>query len=95
MSKNQKEVFIMLLTLSETKQIEISLESLRSNDDMDVLSALYSLSSDLSLANDSVVEDPSMVPLVKELIILFDRCLMPDIACKNSVINLSICNYMC
>jgi hypothetical protein len=53
---------------------------------MDVLSALYSLSSDLSLANDSVVEDPNMVPLVKELINLFDRCLMPDIACNISLI---------
>ena len=62
--------------------MEVSLESLRSQDDMDVLSALYNLSSELSLANDAVVEDPNMVPLVKELIILFERCLMPDVACN-------------
>ena len=49
---------------------------------MDVLSALYGLSTELSLANDAIVEDPNMIPLLKELIILFERCLMPDVACN-------------
>ena len=49
---------------------------------MEVLSTLYSLSSELSMANDAIVDDPNMIPLVKELIFLFDRCIMPDITCK-------------
>ena len=50
---------------------------------MDVLSALYNLSSELSIAEDSIVEDPNIINIVKELIQLFDRCIMPDVFCKN------------
>jgi hypothetical protein len=61
--------------------IKRALESLKSDDEIIVLNALCELTSDLSLASDSVADDVNCQVLIKELILLFDKFYtLPDIS---------------
>lgn len=63
--------------------IKRALESLKSEDEMFVLNALCELSSELSMANDSVADDINCQALIRELICLFDKFYsLPDISSK-------------
>jgi hypothetical protein len=64
--------------------IKRALEGLKIEDEMVVLSVLSELSSELSMASDTVGDDVNIHYLVKELITLFDKYYMlPDISSKN------------
>ena len=67
----------------QTEFIKRALESLKSEDEMSVLNSLCELSSELSMANDAVADDPNCQVLIKELINLFDKFYgLPDISSK-------------
>ena len=74
----------ILGTTTTTKQIEFlkkALDEFSSDDDMIILNGLYELSSNLSLANDSIVEDPNCLNIIKELIKQLDKVFyLPEIA---------------
>lgn len=61
--------------------LKAAIDGLKSEDDMAVLNTLYELSSNLSLANDSIAEDPNCVVLLKELLVQIDKYyIFPEIA---------------
>lgn len=63
--------------------IKRALEGLKIDDEMVVLSVLSELSSELSMASDTVGDDANIHYLLKELIVLFDKYyLLPDISSK-------------
>lgn len=63
--------------------IKSTLEGFKSNDEMQILSTLTELCSQLSLANDSLGENPNYNELIKQLIVLFDKYpMIPDISSK-------------
>jgi hypothetical protein len=65
------------------KQIDFlkkAIENLKCEDEIFVLNVLCDLSSELSMANDSVAEDPNCHNLIKALIVLLDKFpALPDI----------------
>jgi hypothetical protein len=67
---------------ANTEFIKRALEQLKCDDDMIVLNCLCDLSSELSMANDNVADDANCQTLIKELIVLFDKFILPDIGSK-------------
>jgi hypothetical protein len=66
---------------ASTEFIKRALEGLKIEDEMVVLSVLSELSSDLSMANDTVGDDMNIHYLIKELVVLFDKYYMlPEIS---------------
>jgi hypothetical protein len=60
-----------------------SIEVLKGEDEITILNTLYSLSTELSMANDAVADDPNCQGLIKQLVVLLDKFVMlPDISCK-------------
>ncbi len=71
--------------------IKNALEKFKSNDEMEILSALNELSSQLSMASDNIAEDVKVVELIHQLIILLDKFpMIPEI----SLITLNCLNYL-
>ena len=71
--------------------IKNALEKFKSNDEMEIISALNELSSQLSMASDNVGEDVKVVELIHQLIILLDKFpMIPEI----SLISLNCLNYL-
>ena len=67
-----KDIFYKKTNL-QSDMIKYSLEGLKSNDDIEILNCLYELSSNLSLANDTIAEDPNCISLIKELVVQLDK----------------------
>jgi hypothetical protein len=77
---------------ASTEFIKRALDGLKIEDEMVVLSVLSELSSDLSMANDTVGDDMNIHYLIKELIVLFDKYYMlPDIL--SNIIYNNLSNY--
>lgn len=98
--KQSKEKFIKNSYLTnfifflDNKFISEAINSFKEGDDMLALSTLYNLTSELSMANDTLAEDPQCQALIQELIILFDKFFLPDITlyslqCLNFLLDLN------
>jgi hypothetical protein len=83
-SYTSKNFYAKSFKTGGTEFIKAALEGIKSDDDMAVLSVLAELSSQLSMASDTVGDDVNMQMLIKEMIGLFDKFdMIPDISSKN------------
>ena len=63
-------------------------------DDMDCLSTLMNLSEQLSIANDTIAEDPNLVALLQELVTMLERSYIPELVistlqCINYILDIN------
>ena len=80
-----------LLSKDSNTFIKIALKIFSQNEETSTLNALTELSSELSMANDSVKHDPNFHELIKQLIILLNKFpILPDI----SLLSLTCINYI-
>jgi hypothetical protein len=87
-SNNPKPFYSRQKIVSSSEFVKRALEGLKIEDEMVVLSVLSELSSELSMASETVGDDINIPNLIKELILLFDKYYMlPDIS-SNLLINL-------
>ena len=66
--------------------IKIAIDNLNTEDDMQILNSLYELSSNLSIAYDSIGEDSNCLVLLKHLLFQLDKCYtFPEIAITSMI----------
>ena len=67
-------------------RIKIAIDNLNTEDDMQILNSLYELSSNLSIAYDSIGEDSNCLVLLKHLLFQLDKCYtFPEIAITSMI----------
>jgi hypothetical protein len=83
---DSKNFYTSKISYGSRKQIDFikkAIENLKCEDEIFILNTLCDLSSELSMANDSVAEDPNCHNLIKALIVLLDKFPgLPDITSK-------------
>jgi|LauGreDrversion4_2_1035121.scaffolds.fasta_scaffold498878_3 hypothetical protein len=70
---------ITLSHLGSRALLAKSLENLKTNNDEIILTTLIELTSELSIANDSLAHDINCQALIKEIIIILDKYFSPEI----------------
>ena len=90
---SQKKSGKLILILG-IRFIDMRLESLRSDDEMEVLLNLQELNRDLLVATDQIAEDINCQHLIKQLIELLTKFFLPDITlnaiiCLNALLDIN------
>ena len=90
---SQKKSGKLILILG-IRFIDMRLESLRSDDEMEVLLNLQELNRDLLVATDQIAEDLNCQHLIKQLIELLTKFFLPDITlnaiiCLNALLDIN------
>lgn len=67
----------------EDDPVESALKKLRCDDPESILNTLLDLSSELSLAHESMAENPNCKNLLKELLTIIDKFNMPELSSNN------------
>ena len=75
---------IKILILGSRTILAKSLESLKTSNEEVILSTLIELTSELSIANDSLAHDINCQALLKELIIILEKYYTAEILSKNN-----------